>query len=605
MYKYMPEHRGKSCSRINRIDHSATLASCFQFDSLYFTLLGERVPCKPADTTFMHERKRLHISPFNPDLLPIILPQNLLQHATNISFHAIQTSPEKNYGYADLPAMDAEKLKKKLNGSILRGSKMRVDDARPEKAKKAIKTEAGNETPMEDGSVHDRPKRAKRKAEKSDGVIPGVELPDGRKVRRGWTEPAPSSTCNKAFKSELKKYDMKTKSKPSSFTTESECLFKTKLPPNAATNDKTAKKRKRGQSIRDIVVHEYANTKKHATFLRDNEGLAGVKLASEFEEGTGWIDQDGNILEGDPAQRRILSGSIRNLDLRTSKCEKNTHSDDVRSSSGIPSIHVSKIGKTDEAQDSEDETSSSGTSSSSASDDEGNALVQIPKGDIDAHPESSVDPAESEGSDPNTVEHQARGMSINSSSPTTRAPEVVPRDPSPESNAPVGEIHPLEALFKKPNVAASGTPRKPSLALSTSFNFFEPDTEEGSDNNHLMPHTPFTQQDFRQRRQRSAAPTPDTAAPGRTFENVWETRSESDDDDDDDDQNDDENEDNDSAKKATNEKDNSEDKEGNGEKPESDFSKWFWEHRGETNRAWKRRRRETAKERRQTVNKKS
>ena len=35
------------------------------------------------------------------------------------------------------------------------------------------------------------------------------------------------------------------------------------------------------------------------------------------------------------------------------------------------------------------------------------------------------------------------------------------------------------------------------------------------------------------------------------------------------------------------------------EKPESEFSKWFWEHRGETNRAWKRRRREAAKEKRQ------
>lgn len=558
----------------------------------------------------MHERKRLHISPFNPGLLPIVLPPNLLQHATNVSFHAIQTSPEKNYGYVDLPAMDAEKLKKKLNGSILRGSKMRVDDARPEKAKKATKTEAVNETPIEDSSVQDKPKRGKRKAEKSDGVIPGVELPDGRKVRRGWTEPAPSLTGSKTFKSKLKKHDTKPKSKPSSFTTESECLFKTKLPPNAATNDTTAKKRKRDQPNRDIIVHEYANTKKHATFLRDNQGPAGVKPASEFVEGRGWIDQDGNILEEDPIQRHTRSGLIRNLDLRTNIGENNTHSENVRSSSGIPSIHVSSVGKTNEAQDSEDETSSSGTSSSSEIDDEGNALVQAPKRNVD-YPESSVDPAESEESDPNTVENQARGMSINSSSPTSKAPEVVPRDPSPDPNAPVGGIHPLEGLFKKPNVAASGTPRKPSLAVSTSFNFFEPDTEEGNDNSHLMPHTPFTQQDFRQRRQRSAAPTPDTAAPGRTFENLWETRSESDDGDDGDDDQNDENEDDDSAKKddstkkTVHEKGHSEDKEGSVEKSESDFSKWFWEHRGETNRAWKRRRREAAKERRQTVNKKS
>lgn len=553
----------------------------------------------------MQERKRLHISPFNPDLLPIVLPQSLLQHATNISFHAIQTTPEKNYGYVDLPAMDAEKLKKKLNGSTLRGSKMRVDDARPEKAKKAAKTnDARNENPIVDGSVQERSKRGKRKAEKLDGVISGVELPDGRKVRRGWTEPAPSTTGTKAFKSKFKKRDSKSKSKPSSFTTEPECLFKTKLPPNSATNDTTAKKRKRDQPSREIIVHEYANTKKHATFFRDNQGSAGVSLASEFVDGTGWIDQDGNILEEDHVQRRTSSVSVRNSNLRTNAGEEDTHSEAVRGSSRIPSIHVFSVGNTDKAEDSEDETSSSGTSSSLASDPQSNELVQVPKGGIGARLESSVDAAESEDLDPNTVENQARGMSVNSNSPTRKARELVPRDPSPELNASVGEIHPLEALFKKPKVAASGTPRKPCLAVSTSFNFFEPDTEEGNDNSHLMPHTPFTQQDFRQRRQRSAAPTPDTAAPGRTFENVWETRSESDSDDDQDD-NDDENDDDDSAKKAVNERDHSEGKEGSAEKPESDFSKWFWEHRGETNRAWKRRRREAAKERRQTVNKQS
>lgn len=35
---------------------------------------------------------------------------------------------------------------------------------------------------------------------------------------------------------------------------------------------------------------------------------------------------------------------------------------------------------------------------------------------------------------------------------------------------------------------------------------------------------------------------------------------------------------------------------------ESDFANWFWENRGENNRAWKRRRREAAKEKRQREN---
>jgi len=39
------------------------------------------------------------------------------------------------------------------------------------------------------------------------------------------------------------------------------------------------------------------------------------------------------------------------------------------------------------------------------------------------------------------------------------------------------------------------------------------------------------------------------------------------------------------------------------EPAESDFAKWFWEHRGETNRAWKRRKREAVKEKRKGDNK--
>lgn len=58
------------------------------------------------------ERKRLHISPFDPNLLPLIIPAVITEQASNISFHALQTFPERNYGYVDLPVMDAEKIKK-------------------------------------------------------------------------------------------------------------------------------------------------------------------------------------------------------------------------------------------------------------------------------------------------------------------------------------------------------------------------------------------------------------------------------------------------------------------------------------------------------------
>jgi len=40
------------------------------------------------------------------------------------------------------------------------------------------------------------------------------------------------------------------------------------------------------------------------------------------------------------------------------------------------------------------------------------------------------------------------------------------------------------------------------------------------------------------------------------------------------------------------------------EKPESEFRKWFWENRGDLNRAWKKRRRDALKTKRHTENRK-
>jgi hypothetical protein len=39
-------------------------------------------------------------------------------------------------------------------------------------------------------------------------------------------------------------------------------------------------------------------------------------------------------------------------------------------------------------------------------------------------------------------------------------------------------------------------------------------------------------------------------------------------------------------------------------KDETEFTKWFWENRGDNNRAWKKRRRDAAKEQRQRDNRK-
>jgi hypothetical protein len=141
-------------------------------------------------------------------------------------------------------------------------------------------------------------------------------------------------------------------------------------------------------------------------------------------------------------------------------------------------------------------------------------------------------------------------------------------------------VHPLEAIYKRK------VDEKPNAG---SFNFFEGnDGEDIEVETHLqVPLTPFTQKDFEFRGIRSAAPTPDTAHPNKRF--VWPT-----DNDDDDDE----------GEAET----NSPIREGKGKEkeanPESDFQKWFWENRGNVNRAWKKRRKVVAKEKRQRENRK-
>jgi hypothetical protein len=145
---------------------------------------------------------------------------------------------------------------------------------------------------------------------------------------------------------------------------------------------------------------------------------------------------------------------------------------------------------------------------------------------------------------------------------------------------PISAVHPLEALYKRPKTDANPNP-------ASSFSFF------GADNNEdvevetqlqlQVPLTPFTQKDFEFRGLRSAAPTPDTAHPNKRF--IWPTADEDDDD----------NEASSPIRK--------DDKPEEG-RSESDFQKWFWENRGETNRAWKKRRKEVAKEKRQRENRK-
>ncbi len=530
----------------------------------------------------MTHNKRLHISPLNSELLQVVLPGPLLDKASNVSFHTIKTFPEKGYGYIDLPEAEADKLKRKLNESTLRGSKMRVGEARP---KKGLKLKEAEDDIVQDAEVSNQRRRKPREQ----GIIPGHELRD-RMVKRGWTEPSSDLKPSKRHKDKGSKTS---KPKISSLTGETECLFKATLPTNAATSgDPKAgriKKRKRGESSREVVVHEFSNTTKHASFLRDDTGVEVKKSASEFVEGKGWVDEDGKVVEAGPKRRRSKAKPVEESKLGATEVGRPRSRRSSRLE--IPSVQVTGT-KTRRVSTTvaDDETSSSGTSSSE-DESETDKLESSPP----AQQKSSTPrQKKGKGTNKNGLGHgevevdRIERLSITRSSATPPAPE----EPAATSVPATKEVHPLEALFKRPNTAASHTPKKPNLEVTTSFSFFDPDVEEGASHGLLMPQTPFTQQDIRQRRQRSAAPTPDTAAPGKTFGDVWEGSSDISADDDDMEEH-----------TIIASKDNSATPDIKEEKPESEFSKWFWEHRGENNRAWKRRRREAAKEKRQKDNK--
>ncbi|KAL8854489.1 MAG: hypothetical protein Q9221_000760 [Calogaya cf. arnoldii] len=526
----------------------------------------------------MVETRRLHVSPLDPELLPIVLSGPLRHLASNISYHTLQSFPDKRYGYFDLPVLEAERLQKKLHGSILKGVKMKVEKARPEKATTAEDTQ-------NEGSKQEDQKRTRRgKSAKIDGVLGGVELPDGRRVKRGWTEPAAKEE-KQSIKRDKKEKKAALK-KASAHSDGPECLFKTKIPRNARslstenTPEATkSKKRKRGQSERDVVVHEFDKTTKQATFLREDTDLDGKRSTTSYIKGKGWLDQDGNIIEKVDETTRTR---------RTARHLVPAIGDSASTHDQNPKASKTRAGRLREPAPGENiEPASSGAPALES------RQVNVPtKGQapLDRSAESPTDDqTSSEGSDSSESgdevnTDQVRALSISRLSPT----------PPLEANK---DVHPLEALFKRPQTAASQTPQKPSLEVKTGFSFFEPDEEVAGNTIVAIPQTPFTQQDFQERRLRSAAPTPDTAAPGKTsFGRLWsqgsgERDSESEE----------EREDITSTPRAMNfpAKDDPEE-----EAEESEFAKWFYEHRGETNRAWKRRRREAAKEHRQKENKK-
>ncbi|KAI5295675.1 hypothetical protein KEM52_000609 [Ascosphaera acerosa] len=278
---------------------------------------------------------RLYIRPLDPPLLEAILHRR--PQPDTASYHAVPTFPENNYGFVDLPADEAEKIKKKLNGAILRGRKLKIHEAVPPRRPLPV-PEGGHGVDARSSSSNasnvggfssDQKKRRAR-----DNVLDGYELPSDRRVKRGWTEAVDLSRSRsrthvnngkeKPGKARTGPSDKK-RAERSKYTEHSECLFATRLPACKMTATEAARKAvekaKKKKSTKSranpsvMVVHEFEQTVTFPSFIRSANQVSDDQLTSAFVEGEGWVDRRGHVKEPEPGSQYIKPHEIRSEKL--------------------------------------------------------------------------------------------------------------------------------------------------------------------------------------------------------------------------------------------------------------------------------------------------
>lgn len=546
---------------------------------------------------------RLHISPLTPALLDSVLNPSIRSLATEISFHNIATFPENDYGFVTLPAMEADKLKKKLNGSILKGKKFKVEAAREKKKATKIEEKDATSKPTKTSS--------KRKAEDAENnVLDGYELPANRHVKRGWTEPASAKRLKKQKKSD--KEASETKLQPrSKYTEKAECLFKTKVPPNKMSEKDSKKvKSKKSNAPNEVVIHEFAKTHTHPTFLKSS--VSGKTITAKFEEGKGWMDEEGNLLEEAASKKSKTADyfpgkkdGAKERPLVKENLRKSAVKEGKKSSSGATAL-------SEEEDEEVDWTSSSGSSESESSASDNDSDIEFEDSPSREASSISDEDEEATGVMQATIKDKVNRNVDQDEDDSTSESNSDQEDSSQVDNGTKSsdiettteskEVHPLEALFKH-----SKTEKDVPESPKPTFSFFteNDDDIEGEEEEEeaapvpLEPLTPFSKQDRQIRDLRSGAPTPDTAVFNRR--KLLLSEGDSDNGEDEDMDTDD---DYDHTRSLAQETPSKQRIEATSQRQpeESDFVKWFWENRGDNNRAWKRRRREAAKEKRQREN---
>lgn len=560
---------------------------------------------------------RLHITPFDAELAQVVIPASVRPVARNISYHTIETFPEKRYGFVEIPEADAEKLKKKLNGATLKGCKMRIEKARPEA--RIEPTGEEEQVPEKKKKSPNGGKDKSKKRKREVDVLEGVALHD-RQIKRGWTE-IPSTNKKKTRKDKDSKDKEKSKEREkrkrptSKYTEGEECLLKTKLPPNTLKNlapgELEHKKRsKKKVSSREVVIHEFEKTTKFPSFLKTSIAT-DQKKAAEFVEGKGWVDEEGNIVE-EVKEKERPKAPQRPKKAPKPKPVPAESEDDSTSSSGTSSEGTSSEDESEEESDkevkAETKVKAKGTSKAAPP-----AATKVDNEENDDDSDTSSD-GSSEDSDEEEQSSKAAEKATpkstskasgSKSTPGSTKPLAI-KIPPPETPT-IVEVHPLEALYKRPKPDGDAPT---SVPKDEPFSFFEGGDEdedeevEGQSSQAApatVPMTPFTRQEFDWRNTRSAAPTPDTAHPSRM--RFWGASPEKDVEMGDVDEVDEQEEEEEGEEEAYGEGEDDENPAQGKASATTDFQKWFWENRRDLNKSWMTRRKTAAKEKRHRENK--
>ncbi|KAF8427935.1 hypothetical protein EV426DRAFT_375107 [Tirmania nivea] len=313
---------------------------------------------------------RLHITPLTPTLFPTLLPRSLFDDTANypppVSYHTLEALPDKSYGYVDVSPQLAQKLTTRLNGTVFRGVKVSVQKARPRTWIPPAETSAElNNTHQNTISEHEigQGRLSEKKCKKQDGVYPGIELPDGRWVKRAWTTVLSTGAMGKPKDKrdkEIRKEDIKKGS----------LLFQTILPPTiptpAITDRKALKKldKKRKQAIvaaeaavaaefsssdnggsqrekeRNIkrkmvkkalkvkvpqyktTIKEFTSNTKFPGFLKTSQLDSSNKRGkvTQFVEDVGWVDGEGQLVD-DSALNKAVEKRNNVLGARSEEME--------------------------------------------------------------------------------------------------------------------------------------------------------------------------------------------------------------------------------------------------------------------------------------------